>query len=271
MLAVIAAFAVYMTALGILTRVAAARATAALLGAGFLVLFAEFGYLGALLSLPPWWDLVARTIVLSLFASAVFMLERFFLDSERHSASLAQATRLMGYAVLAGIPLAFMTVSGAALYVRVFLAIALIGGAPLVVMAALRGVRPAQLLIPGAALFALAGFLAAFHSAGWMPGTFVGTAFNGGVFTTALTLFAFAAAYHAQGGRRKADIGTLRSEQRHAFALTGARMGVWDWDIANDKLYVSPSVEAMLGLDAGTLDGNEVSWREHMHPTDRET
>ncbi|MEP0709259.1 MAG: EAL domain-containing protein [Parvibaculum sp.] len=271
MLAVIAAFAVYMTALGILTRVAAARATAALLGAGFLVLFAEFGYLGALLSLTPWWDLVARTIVLSLFASAVFMLERFFLDSERHSASLAQATRLMGYAVLAGIPLAFMTVSGAALYVRVFLAIALIGGAPLVVMAALRGVRPAQLLIPGAALFALAGFLAALHSAGWMPGTFVGTAFNGGVFTTALTLFAFAAAYHAQGGRRKADIGTLRSEQRHAFALTGARMGVWDWDIANDKLYVSPSVEAMLGLDAGTLDGNEVSWREHMHPADRET
>lgn len=271
MLAVIAAFAVYMTALGILTRVAAARATAALLGAGFLVLFAEFGYLGAIFSLPPWWDLVARTIVLSLFASAVFMLERFFLDSERHSASLARATRMMGYAALAGIPLAFITVSGAALYVRVFLGIALIGGAPLVVMAALRGVRPAQLLIPGAALFALAGFLAALHAAGWLPGTFAGTAFNGGVFTTALTLFAFAAAYHAQGGRRRADIGTLRSEQRHAFALTGARMGVWDWDIANDKLYVSPSVEALLGLDAGTLDGNEVAWREHMHPADRET
>lgn len=271
MLAVIAAFAVYMAALGVLTRVAAARATAALLGAGFLVLLAEFGYLGSIFSLSPWWDLVLRTIVLTLFASAVFMLERFFLDSERHSASLARATRMMGYAVLAGIPLAFITVSGAALYVRVFLAIALLGGAPLVVLAALRGVRPAQLLIPGAILFAIAGFYAAFHSAGWVPGTFAGTAFAGGIFTTALTLFAFAAAYHAQGGRRRADIGTLRSEQRHAFALSGARMGVWDWDIASDKLYVSPSVEAMLGLDAGTLDGNEVAWREHMHPADRET
>ncbi|MEQ8267214.1 MAG: EAL domain-containing protein [Parvibaculum sp.] len=271
MLAVIAAFAVYMAALGVLTRVAAARATAALLGAGFLVLLAEFGYLGSIFSLPPWWDLVLRTIALTLFASAVFMLERFFLDSERHSASLARATRMMGYAVLAGIPLAFITVSGAALYVRVFLAIALLGGAPLVVMAALRGVRPAQLLIPGAILFAIAGFYAAFHSAGWVPGSFAGTAFAGGIFTTALTLFAFAAAYHAQGGRRRADIGTLRSEQRHAFALSGARMGVWDWDIASDKLYVSPSVEAMLGLDAGTLDGNEVAWREHMHPADRET
>lgn len=271
MLAVIAAFAIYMAALGILTRVAAARATALLLGAGFVVLLAEFGYLAAAFSLAPWGDLVVRTIALALFASAVFMLERFFLESERHSVLLAQVSRLMGYAVLAAIPLAFLSVSAAALYVRLFLAVALIGGAPLVVMAALRGVRPAQLLIPGAALFAVAGFLTFLHSAGWLPGTFTATAFNGGVFTTALTLFAFAAAYHAQGGRRRADIGTLRSEQRHAFALTGARMGVWDWDISGDRLYVSPSVEAMLGLDAGTLDGTEVSWREHMHPADRET
>ncbi|WP_293343660.1 EAL domain-containing protein [Parvibaculum sp.] len=271
MLAVIAAFGIYMAALGILTRAAAAQATTAMLGTGFLVLLAEFGYLASIFSLSPWWDLVARTIALTFFASSVFMLERFFLDSERHSASLARATRMLGYAVLAGIPLAFISVSGAALFVRVFLAVALLGGAPLVVMAALRGVRPAQLLIPGAALFGLAGFLAAFNSMGWMGGAFTGTVFASGVFTTALALFAFAAAYHAQGGRRRTDIGTLRSEQRHAFALTGARMGVWDWDISNDRLYVSPSVEAMLGLDAGTLDGNEVAWREHMHPADRET
>lgn len=271
MLAVIAAFAIYMTALAILTRVAAARATAALMATGFLVLLAEFGYLSAIFYMSPWWDLATRTAALALFASTVFSLERFFLESERHSVRLSQLARLLSYAVLAAIPLVFVSVSAAALYVRLFLAIALFAGAPLVVLAALRGVRPAQLLIPGAALFSLAGFLAALHSAGWLPGTFVATAFNAGVFTTALTLFAFAAAYHAQGGRRRADIGTLRSEQRHAFALTGARMGVWDWDIANDKLYVSPSVEAMLGLDAGTLEGNEVSWREHMHPADRET
>src|SRR5690554_6192613 len=270
MLAVIAAFGIYMTALGILTRVAAARATAAVLGAGFLVLFTEFGYLGSLLSLSPWWELFCRTAALALFTSAIFTLERFFLESERRSVELAQATRWLSYAVLAGIPLALLTISGGALYVRLFLAAALLGGAPLVVMAALRGVRPAQLLIPGAALFIIAGLLAAFHAAGWL-GNFTGTALAGGVFTTALTLFAFAAAYHAQGGRRRADIGTLRSEQRHAFALTGARMGVWDWDIAGDNLYVSPSIEAMLGLDAGTLEGNELAWREHMHPADRET
>ena len=271
MLAVIAAFAIYMTALGILTRVAAARATAALLAAGFLVLLAEFGYLAAIFSMPPWWDLFFRTVALALFASAVFSLERFFLEGERHSMLTSQVARILSYAVLVAVPLALIWVSAAALYVRLILAVALVAGTPLVVVAALRGVRPAQLLIPGAALFSLAGFLAALHSAGWLPGTFVATAFNAGVFTTALTLFAFAAAYHAQGGRRRADIGTLRSEQRHAFALTGARMGVWDWDIANDKLYVSPSVEAMLGLDAGALEGNELSWREHMHPADRET
>ena len=271
MLAVVAAFAVYLSALAILTRVAAARATAGLLGTGFLVLLAEFGYISALFDLGPRWDLTMRTSALALFATAVFALERFFLDLERLAKWPSRLARLMSYAALAGIPLALVSVPLGAFYVRGIVTMAVAAGVPLVVMAATRGVRPAQLLIPGAVLFGFAGLVAALHTAGWIPGTFAGTTFAGGLLTAALTLFAFAAAYHAQGGRRRADLGTLRSEQRNAFALSGARMGVWDWDATNDRLYVSPSVEAMLGLDAGTLDGNEVLWREHMHPADRET
>ncbi|MEW6092187.1 MAG: hypothetical protein AB1647_14810, partial [Pseudomonadota bacterium] len=108
MLAVIAAFAIYMAALAILTRVAAARATAALLGAGFLVLLAEFGYLAAIFSMTPWWELATRTAALAILASTIFSLERFFLESERHSALLSQIARLLSYAVLAAIPLAFL-------------------------------------------------------------------------------------------------------------------------------------------------------------------
>ncbi|MEX1155095.1 putative bifunctional diguanylate cyclase/phosphodiesterase [Parvibaculum sp.] len=271
MLAVVAAFAVYLSALAILTRIAAARATAALLATGFLVLLTEFGYAAALLDLGSRWDMTLRTSALALFAAAVFALERFFLDLERLAHWPSRIARLMSFAALAGIPLALLSVPLGAFYVRGLLAVAVIAGVPLIVMAALRGVRPAQLLIPGAVLFGFAGLVAALHAAGWMAGVFVGTTFAGGLMTAALTLFAFAAAYHAQGGRRRADLGTLRSEQRNAFALSGARMGVWDWDATNDRLYVSPSVEAMLGLDAGTLDGNELLWREHMHPADRET
>ncbi|MDP2125599.1 MAG: PAS domain-containing protein, partial [Parvibaculum sp.] len=271
MLAVVAAFAIYLSALAILTRVSAARATAGLLGTGFLLLLTEFGYVAALLDLGPRWDMTLRISALALFAAAVFALERFFLDLERLARWPSRLARLMVYASLAGIPLALLSVPLGAFYVRGILTMAVIAGVPLVVMAALRGVRPAQLLIPGAVLFGFAGLVAALHTTGWVSMPFVGTTFSGGLLTAALTLFAFAAAYHAQGGRRRADLGTLRSEQRNAFALSGARMGVWDWDATNDRLYVSPSVEAMLGLDAGTLDGNELLWREHMHPADRET
>jgi diguanylate cyclase (GGDEF)-like protein/PAS domain S-box-containing protein len=271
MLGVIAALGIYLSALAVLTRVAAARATALLLGAGMLVALGEFGYLGAVFGASARWDMSLRGAALALFAASVFSLERFFLDLERHFDWQAKLARIMTLAALAGIPLALLSVPAGALYTRALLALALFCGAPLVVAAALRGVRPAQLLIPGAALFGLAGLAAMLHAFGLLPGTFTGTPLSVGFFTIALVLFAFAAAYHAQGGRRPADIGTLRSEQRHAFALSGARQGVWDWDILADTLYVSPSVEAMLGLDPGALGGNEVSWREHMHPADRET
>jgi diguanylate cyclase (GGDEF)-like protein/PAS domain S-box-containing protein len=271
LLGVIAALAIYLAALAVLTRAPAARSTALLLGAGFLVELAEFGYLGSVFGVSPYWEAVLRTGALALFAASVFALERFFLDLERHFGWPSKIARFMSLAVLAAIPLAVLSAPAGALFVRLSLAVALFAGAPLVVMAALRGVRPAQLLIPGAGLFGVAGLVAALHAASWIPGTFVGTPFTIGVFTVAQVLFAFAAAYHAQGGRRRADVGNIRSEQRHAFALSGARQGVWDWDILNDTLYVSPSVEALLGLDPGALGGTEVSWREHMHPSDRET
>ncbi|MDR3500603.1 MAG: EAL domain-containing protein [Parvibaculum sp.] len=271
MLGVIAAFTIYLAGLAVLTRVPAARATALLLGSGFLVELAEFGYLGSIFGASPHWDAFLRTSALALFGCAVFALERFFLDLERHFRWPVRLARYMGYVVLAAIPLAIFNAPAGGLLVRLSLAVALFGGAPLVVVAALRGVRPAQLLIPGAGLFGLAGLASALYAVGWLPGAFIGTPLTAGFFTIALVLFAFAAAYHAQGGRRRADTGTMRSEQRHAFALSGARQGVWDWDIVADTFYVSPSVEAMLGLDPGALGGTEVAWREHMHPADRET
>ncbi|MFZ3034876.1 MAG: EAL domain-containing protein [Parvibaculum sp.] len=271
MLGVIAALGIYLTALAVLTRSPAARATAALLWAGFLVELSSFGYLASIFGATARWESVIQTITLAIFAATVFALERFFLDLERHFSVPSKIARLLSLAVFAIIPVAMFSPPLGGLLVRISLLLAVVGGAPLVVMAALRGVRPAQLLIPGAMLFGLSGFIATLHAVGWMPGTFVGTALTMGIFTIALVLFAFAAAYHAQGGRRRADVDNIRSEQRNAFALTGARQGVWDWDILADTLYVSPSIEALLGLDPGALGGTEVAWREHMHPGDRET
>ncbi|MES1989735.1 MAG: EAL domain-containing protein [Pseudomonadota bacterium] len=271
MIGVIAALTIYLIALSVLTRSPAVRVTAALLGSGLFVQLSAFGYLGAIVGGSAWWDNVLLTIAFTFLASAVFALERFFLDLQRQFAFASKASRLLSLAVFAIVPVAMFLPALGGLLVRLALLVAFGAGAPLIVLAALRGVRPAQLLIPGVGLFGLSGFAASLLTIGWLPGTFVGVVFVVGLFTISLVLFAFAAAYHAQGGRRRADMGSIRSEQRHAFALTGARQGVWDWDIIADTLYVSPSVEAMLGLDHGSLGGTEVAWREQMHPADRET
>ena len=270
MLGVLAALGIYLTALAVLMRSSAARATAALLWAGFFVELSSFGYLASIFGASARWESVLQTITLTLFAAAVFSMERFFLNLEREFSGPSKVTRLLSLGVFVIIPVAMFNPTLGGLLVRLSLFVAVLVGAPLVVLAALRGIRPAQLLIPGAALFGVSGFIACLHAAGWMPGVFVGTVLTMGVFTTALVLFAFAATYHAQGGRRRVAVDNIRSEQRNAFALSGARQGVWDWDILADTLYVSSSIEALLGIDPGTLGGTEVAWREHMHPADRE-
>ena len=35
-----------------------------------------------------------------------------------------------------------------------------------------------------------------------------------------------------------------RSEQRYELAADGSNDGIWDWDVAADALYCSPSLEA---------------------------
>jgi diguanylate cyclase (GGDEF)-like protein/PAS domain S-box-containing protein len=280
MLGVVAALAIYLAALSLLARIRAVQATALLLTSGFFVLLADFGYLASMLGTSQHWQSIINIWALALFASSAFALERFFLRFEDQYLWAARIARIFTYVVLGAIPVALWSEAAAALLLRVSLLFAVIGGIPLLIMAALSGRRPAQLLVPGTALFGLAGLAALLHAGGWLPGAFAGTPFVGGLFSMALILFAFAAAYHAQGERGQFEdappehlpsLSNLPFSERDAAALAASRQGVWDWDILHDALYVAPAVEAMLGLDTGTLGVNELSWREYMHPADRET
>ncbi|MEQ1754912.1 MAG: EAL domain-containing protein [Micropepsaceae bacterium] len=58
------------------------------------------------------------------------------------------------------------------------------------------------------------------------------------------------------------------SEYRYALGLAAAHQGLWDWNFETDKLFVSPSVEALLGLDTGTLASSERKWADLIMPED---
>jgi PAS domain S-box-containing protein len=62
----------------------------------------------------------------------------------------------------------------------------------------------------------------------------------------------------------------MTDTERRALALSGAGDIVFDWDVAGDKIFVSPEVEQQLSLRAGTLEGPASGWLDLIHPFDRD-
>lgn len=57
------------------------------------------------------------------------------------------------------------------------------------------------------------------------------------------------------------------SEERLLIAQEGAQIGIWEWDILNEKSYWSPECERLYGFPPGTLKNND-DWRKRVHPDD---
>ena len=70
---------------------------------------------------------------------------------------------------------------------------------------------------------------------------------------------------------RRATVALRASEERYALAARGANDGLWDWDLVNESLYVSPRWREMLGEPATDLVGRPELWLDRVHPDDRAT
>lgn len=58
------------------------------------------------------------------------------------------------------------------------------------------------------------------------------------------------------------------SEARWQYALEGAGAGVWDWQLARDRLYLSPQWKALIGYQDHELANELEAWRSRVHPED---
>jgi PAS domain S-box-containing protein len=61
------------------------------------------------------------------------------------------------------------------------------------------------------------------------------------------------------------------SEERYALAMEGANEGHWDWDIATDRLFLSPKAKTWAGLSADSAITTRTAWLAQIviHPDDR--
>ncbi|MGI9278061.1 MAG: transporter substrate-binding domain-containing protein [Endozoicomonas sp.] len=59
------------------------------------------------------------------------------------------------------------------------------------------------------------------------------------------------------------------SEERYQLAMDAASDGLWDWDVANERIYFSPRYQSMLGYEAGELVNTPGAWRRLIHTDDK--
>jgi len=60
-----------------------------------------------------------------------------------------------------------------------------------------------------------------------------------------------------------------RSEERYALAVRAANDGLWDWDVARDRVYYSDRWKEMLGYAPHAIGEAPAEWLERAHPEDR--
>ena len=64
--------------------------------------------------------------------------------------------------------------------------------------------------------------------------------------------------------------GGVTATSRRALALVGCGAIIFDWDVPADRVFVSPEVEAQLGLGRGSLEGPAAGWLDVLHPFERD-
>jgi diguanylate cyclase (GGDEF)-like protein/PAS domain S-box-containing protein len=69
---------------------------------------------------------------------------------------------------------------------------------------------------------------------------------------------------------KKALEALWESETRLNVTLEAALIGTWDWDIVNDKFYISPTYSTMLGYEVELGASDRAVWLERVHPEDRQ-
>ena len=68
--------------------------------------------------------------------------------------------------------------------------------------------------------------------------------------------------------RKQLELGLAQTQERLELALSGADLGLWDWDIASGRLALNERTCAMLGYTLAEVEPHIDHWRRWVHPDD---
>lgn len=68
--------------------------------------------------------------------------------------------------------------------------------------------------------------------------------------------------------RKQTELELKRSQEKLNLAIEGSRIGIWEWDIPNQKVSNNALMFRHLGYDPNILTDRYEDWVEHLHPDD---
>ncbi|VTZ49157.1 Diguanylate cyclase/phosphodiesterase [Methylocella tundrae] len=228
----------------------------------------DFGFWGKIFGTEGQSDRIWRAGAETILAATllVFLFAYLNLNRWHVRASHVAAIWLIFLAALVGLSVYDAPV--AAGVARISLATIGVVGFVLVLYLAVHGYDRAVMLIP--TWFLLLAWIigAAFTVTGTLTNDLVSPALIGGLVLIVM-LIGFTIMQNAFVGSGLAH-GAVSDIERKALALTGSGDIIFDWDVAADRVYVSPEVEAQLGLARGALEGPASNWLDALHPLERD-
>ena len=138
----------------------------------------------------------------------------------------------------------------------------------LVLYLSTHGYDRAVMLIPTWFLLLAWVVCASFTVTGTLTNDLVSPALIGGLVLIVMLIgFTILQNAFAGGGL---GMGPVSDSSRKALALTGCGDTIFDWDVPADNVFVSPEIEAQLGVARGTLEGPATNWFDVLHPFERD-
>lgn len=228
----------------------------------------DFGFWGKIFGTEGQSDRICRAGAETILAATllVFLFAYLNLNRWHVRASHVAAAWLAFLAALVG--LAVYDPPIAAGVARISLAAIAAIGFVLVLYLATHGYDRAVMLIPTWFLLLAWIVAAAFTITGTLTNDLVSPALTGGLVLIVM-LIGFTIMQNAFVGSGLGH-GAVSDVERKALALTGSGDTIFDWDVAADRVYVSPEIEAQLGLGRGALEGPASAWLDVLHPQERD-
>src|SRR5262249_3331174 len=70
--------------------------------------------------------------------------------------------------------------------------------------------------------------------------------------------------------RKQMEQALSQSQRHHTLASAAGRVGVWDWNLETNDIYVDPELKALLGYSDDEIRNHMDDWGSHVHPEDGE-